>query len=293
MDNKKPLSYHGMFRYPDEFWPCIMSEFADNGAEGIAISDSICLRVLNERGFLSHLKEMCNAHSLRILGVHGPWGPGWDITETDLERRPYLIQTHKSLLAIFGELGVPTYTIHPHAGFDANCRQDALLRNNALQALEELLPVAEKAGIVIAVENNFSPPCTAERIVDLIKYFDSPWLGANYDTGHAHILDPAPGKNFSDIAPLGLWKLYPQEFQQHQLENMLPYLVTCHIHDNNGLSDQHKLPGHGTIDWKRIMSLIATAPRLLEYQSEVSFLQNDIVSIRKLCETFSPEFLKP
>ena len=70
------------------------------------------------------------------------------------------------------------------------------------------------------------------------------------------------------------------------LKKLLPWIVTCHLHDNNGLGDQHQLPGRGTIDWEHLMPELLAAPRLVSCQSEVGFLLYNI-PIRTLCETMS------
>lgn len=285
-----PLCFHGLGAVPDNMLGMLFAEFAAQGVTRMGFASGWCERILSEDDFLEKILNVYKKFGMTPAGTHGPWGPGWDITETNLERRPILIEAHKKLLEIMGGLGVKTYTVHPHAGFNPDLRQDELMRNNAIETLTALLPVAEKANIVIAIENNFTPPCTGERIVDLITYFNSPFIGANYDSGHAHILDPAPGKKFSDISPRDYWKLYPQEFQQHQLETMLPYLVTCHLHDNDGLGDSHLPPGQGTIDWKKTMAMISSAPHLLEYQCEVNIMRSEI-AISTLCKMFNPDFL--
>ena len=54
------------------------------------------------------------------------------------------------------------------------------------------------------------------------------------------------------------------------IEKMLPYIVTTHLHDNNGRGDHHQMPGvNGNINWERICNALACAPRLITHQSEV------------------------
>ena len=70
---------------------------------------------------------------------------------------------------------------------------------------------------------------------------------------------------------------------------MLPEIVTCHLHDNDGSRDQHLPPGKGNIDWNRISGLLKNAPKLKYIQSEVSVVSNN-VSLSELRETFERMF---
>jgi sugar phosphate isomerase/epimerase len=70
------------------------------------------------------------------------------------------------------------------------------------------------------------------------------------------------------------------------LEKLLPHIVTCHLHDNSGVGDDHNLPGRGTADWAAVMPKLLSAPRLISCQSEVNYVANQ-VSIKELCQTMS------
>ena len=96
------------------------------------------------------------------------------------------------------------------------------------------------------------------------------------------------GHKFEENAVNDLWHAVGCEpvWQQNILEEMLPDVVNCHLHDNNGQWDNHWLPGAGTIDWKRIIGLLKNAPRLKNIQSEVQ-LPGDKLSIRAVVEKFN------
>jgi sugar phosphate isomerase/epimerase len=67
---------------------------------------------------------------------------------------------------------------------------------------------------------------------------------------------------------------------------MLPHVTTCHLHDNNGVHDQHLLPGRGTIDWGHVIGLLRTAPRLKCFQNEVIPVRTG-ASIADVCRVFT------
>ena len=51
-------------------------------------------------------------------------------------------------------------------------------------------------------------------------------------------------------------------------ELLLPHIVVAHLHDNDGLGDEHKMPLTGTVDWNVILGLLAKAPRLASVEDE-------------------------
>ena len=67
---------------------------------------------------------------------------------------------------------------------------------------------------------------------------------------------------------------------------MLPHIVNCHLHDNSGWKDEHKLPGRGCINWEKVIKLLKSAPRLKVIQSEVIPVSTG-THIRELVEKFN------
>jgi sugar phosphate isomerase/epimerase len=155
----------------------------------------------------------------------------------------------------------------------------------ARATLDEVLPVAEKLGVAIALENIFKPLNTVDDVLTLIKEFPSPCLGACFDSGHANIMEH--GKNDPEcIACDRFGKVgVPVPWEENVLDRMLPHIVNCHLHDNCAVRDDHDLPGRGSIDWKRVFARLRTAPRLKCMQSEVIAVKHAI-PVRTLVETF-------
>ena len=138
-----------------------------------------------------------------------------------------------------------------------------------------LCPRIEKVRehVIYCLENIFKPINTVSVILELLKKFDSPHLGVCFDSGHANIMEK--GMAFSDSRPWGQWEGRGEiEWEHDVLNKLLPHIVTCHLHDNNGSQDQHKLPGQGTVNWQEIMKVLPTVPNLKCMQSEVSLLRN-------------------
>ena len=153
--------------------------------------------------------------------------------------------------------------------------------------MEELLPVAERYGVTICIENIWFPTNTFDELIGHYKYFNSPYLGMCYDAGHANLVrsvsnDPEQAVNIA----FGQLKMPPQ-WDFEVLEKMLPYIVNCHLHDNDGMRDRHWTPFNGNIDWEKTMKLLAKAPNLRCLQNEVILPGRDVnSSIHDMCRAF-------
>lgn len=287
--SKIPLSYFTGGRIiPDELRPFIFREFAANGAENVVIDEIMAGRILDEPRFYSNLERFARGAGVKLFEIHAPFGECWDLNCSVKSRRPGLIKGHTLCMNYAAEAGCRTYVIHVGA-WDCIFRPELSLedmRALALEALEQLVPAAEKAGIVLAVENSFEMSNATDEVVWLLKHFDSPNLGCCFDTGHANFMAPARDgkpKNYTRYQVEEAWRGNLIE-EPAALEKLYPYIVTCHIHDNSGVGDDHNLPGRGTTDWGELMPRLLSAPRLISCQSEVGYVQNG-VSIKELCET--------
>ena len=140
-------------------------------------------------------------------------------------------------------------------------RQRILFRSQLRKSLDTLQVYAGGKGVKIALENlnknNFL------HIQKLFSEYGPDFLGFCYDSGHGNLYDKA----FTD------------------LEAVKDRLISIHLHDNDGLSDQHKPLFSGTVDWKRLASAMARSAynrcvsmELMtanaEYDSEETFLEN-------------------
>ena len=157
-----------------------------------------------------------------------------------------------------------------------------------IRTMGELLPEAQRLGVVLALENQWTPLNQSACLLKAVQHFDTQWLGICYDVGHGNLTEHGrefPGRS---CVPL-IWNdiQLPVVWEENFIEKVRPYLINCHLHDNNGINDQHKLPGQGTVNWKRIMDNLATAPRLQCIQSEVNMSKADSPSIEELVSTFT------
>ena len=279
-----PVTYLFDFEYTDETTrPYVMHEFASNGAKHLVLSDTLISMILRSRKLQDQvLKEMA-AEGLSFCDAHAPFGPKNDLFCADESCRPQMLLRQKLVLQITADMGVKTITIHTgnepnQPGVPLEVQYDCVRRS-----LDELLPFAESLGVTICIENIWWQINTPERLLGIKAHFPTDALGFCYDAGHANLMDK--GRNFPESSPFKAWAGVPPQFDDHILEKMLPHVVNCHLHDNNGITDQHLNPGRGNVDWKKIIPMLKTAPRLAVVQSEVIPVRvRD--SIRDICAKF-------
>ncbi len=285
----EPFFYYSWEHVPDVLIPNILAEFRYHGAKNLVFSHIWATRILRERQFASRLTLLLRKAGLQIGATHAPLGQAYDLCCPDRGRRASLLEDHKRSMAYSADAGSKTYTVHIGA-YESVYYQtpNTVLRPFVLDSLEKLLPEAEKLGLVIALENSYERSNTPEEAAQYVEMFNSPFLGCCFDVGHAHLMAPAPGKERSKYFAEIDWA-WGDSLQEcpNALERMAPHIVTVHLHDNDGYSDAHALPGQGTIDFAELLPRLVQCPRLISLQTEVrSVGGKQPLSIGTLVQTF-------
>lgn len=173
---------------------------------------------------------------VRLRSVHAPFGKEHNLSSPDPGIRRATVEEHILLLRRCAAAGV--FCIVVHAGTDETTDREADAVAWAIESLQMLAPVAEGTGVRMALEN--LPPgylgCDGNQLLEMITTINSPALGICYDSGHAH-MNGAMAKTF---------------------ELLKDYVITFHIHDNNGKRDLHYQPPYGTIDWEAFVRIFRT-----------------------------------
>jgi sugar phosphate isomerase/epimerase len=145
----------------------------------------------------------------------------------------------------FGDyLGASVITVHP-----GSVHNEALVSGstqNAVSAIQKMVRAAD-GRLSISVENlsrsiskyDYPLASTVESLENFLTVDD---LKFTLDTGHAHVsgLDP------SRLA-----------------ERAGPRLIEVHLSDNSGSSDDHLVPGEGTVDLNKLMGKLSGSGVLL------------------------------
>lgn len=123
---------------------------------------------------------------------------------------------------------IPTMVIHLTMG-----KNPPKMNPLGIERYKRLIERAEQKHINIAIENM--------RYTEYLDYvfssINSDRLKFCYDSGHENC--------FSKKGDL--------------LDKYGDKLVALHLHDNDGIDDQHRIPGEGTIDWETITSKLKQA----------------------------------
>jgi sugar phosphate isomerase/epimerase len=188
---------------------------------------------------------------LKLNSLHSPmytdeyWGKSGpdthvNITEHKKADRIHWVDEIKRALEIAET--VPFRYLIQHLGVNDQEFSERTI-DAAFSSLEELGIFARQRGVEILIENIRNDLASADR---LRTFNELTHLNMNFvfDCGHAHIMGGG------------------QDGLEREFEIMAPRIRSLHIHDNDGLDDQHLYPGAkgGKIDWKRTMDMLRSRP---------------------------------
>jgi len=181
---------------------------------------------------IAQIGRWLSSFGLKLLDLHGSAGIEKQWVSDQEYQRAAGVELVRNRIEMTARLGGDAVVMHipniewPHVPIE---QARAAIR----QSLDELEPFARQRHIKIALENTFSPLFWGE-VQRLLADYAPSYLGVCYDSGHGH------------ISGNGL----------EELEKVKDRLICVHLHDNNTLSDQHKLPFTGSIDWNRLLKII-------------------------------------
>ena len=264
-----------------EMIPRRLANLASYGVQRVMLDARQLMKAADDLDYLHVLQNALRENDLVVYDVHAPHGAHDSFGFPAPEAAHLCLEMAHKAMVTAAEIGAKTVTFHiartrrvgamadEYGVFEKAELENA--RARILRQLEVVLPEAERLGVMIALENLFLPSSTGGYLASIMHDMPHPNLGLNYDSGHALLLEKQPDKQSEEIAEwirIG-WDDDRVVFQDDQLDVMLPYVITCHIHDNHGKDDEHLLPGQGIADWKHIVERLRLAPRLLSIQSEV------------------------
>ena len=204
---------------------------------------------------IAAIKGWLHDYGLRLLDLHGSHGTEkhwWALEEYERQAGVELVVNRTRM---FRELeGEGCLIMHPccfqsHAPDDAQgTARDELIKRQytqLLKSIEELEPVLRRENVRLACENFGGD--TYWILDDLLQRFPPGILGLTYDSGHGNLLtSPAFTKQLDQIA------------------KRTERLYALHLNDNNEYLDQHQPPYYGTVDWDRLLRIIAKAPHVAQ-----------------------------
>jgi sugar phosphate isomerase/epimerase len=180
-------------------------------------------------------------HVTADLGLVTPQSHGLlqaDVASPDVERRSTDIERIEKHIDISSRLGVKVVVLHPGGKRAAETRseRERITRDN-VEAFRRLGDFAGERNMQIGLENLMRRGVTtAYEMLDLLAAIDRPNIGVTLDTSHANAMG-------LDIPTM--------------INELGSDLIATHISDNDGSGDQHKIPGHGLVDWPPVSSSLS------------------------------------
>src|SRR4029077_20758259 len=107
--------------------------------------------------------------------------------------------------------------------------------DGARRSVEEMQRLASPLGVRVAVEVIPNELSRAGSLVHFVEEdLDAPDVGVCLDFGHAHM--------DGDLLDA--------------IETVSGHVITTHVHDNHGRTDDHLVPFDGTIDWPAALTTV-------------------------------------
>lgn len=165
-----------------------------------------------------------DVHSLVLESFHAPFTLTADLSSPDNSLRTTAVDRLKLAINDAHELQIPIVVIHAHRK-----GSPPQLCARGQQSFTELVEAAAAAKIRLAVENTLESPAPLDW---MLSQFPASSVGFCYDSGHDQ-LTPSP--------PFDILRRWGHR------------LLTTHLHDNLGQSDDHLIPGQGVIDFSAFL----------------------------------------
>lgn len=194
------------FRGPKVPFTKIIENAAEIGFDGVELLHRQFES--EEPAYLNNIKRLAAANglSLPLLSIHQ------DFVFPDAADRLKHINHTKHCIDLAAQLGIPYVRLNsgrwktiksfdelmkvkgnepPLSGYT---EKDAI--DWCVDSIEKCIPHAEKAGVVLALENHWGLTTSVDTLLTIWKRVNSPWLGLNMDTGNY------PGDPYEGIAKL-------------------------------------------------------------------------------------------
>jgi sugar phosphate isomerase/epimerase len=195
-------------------------------------------------GAVADLQQWLADARLELHSVHAPigesftagrWGPPLTLASAEPETRLRGVAEAERALQIARRIPFGVLVVHLGLARTPNSAPGENSRDAARRSIEALRRLAEPLGVQIAVEvipNELSRPASLVHFVE--RVLDEGPVGICLDFGHAHM--------DGDLV--------------EAIETVSEHLITTHVHDNHGRTDDHLLPFEGTIDWAGALTAI-------------------------------------
>lgn len=150
----------------------------------------------HSNAYLQDLKRRAFVNGLALCGM----STHQDFVDPSREKRFAQMERTRRSIELAHELGIPTIRVNT-GRWNTTRSFDALMANRGIEsplegytdedafpwvieAFEQLVPLAERHGVVLGLENHWGLGLTPEGVNRIVRAVDSPWLRITMDTGN-------------------------------------------------------------------------------------------------------------
>lgn len=215
---------------------------------------------------MQQIKEWMTKYGLKAKALHASKGSGRNVNLVDGHyRKDYtsdleynrkagveLIKNRVDLAACMGATEIVLHLYVPHMTIQKESEELEAFYTHVYDSFDELQPYCIEKSVRICLENLFDMPADfmTDQLDRLFAKYPPEFLGFCFDTGHANMV----------------WRSEVANVIDHYKDR----LFAIHIHDNTGICDFHQIPGLGTIDWDKVMGVVAGSAYELPLTMELS-----------------------
>ncbi|MFM1801288.1 MAG: hypothetical protein RJA81_640 [Planctomycetota bacterium] len=189
----------------------------------------------------NQIQNQIQDHGLKVWSVHGPWGGQSiealrvDLSDTDPIRRRESMSDLLWAMDWSAELGASVVVVHPGGLSQPEdlAERSAVLSENLQTLADEALARSLKLGLENMPKGVY-PGSSMADLYQIVKHLNHAALGLVLDTGHAQL----------------------SQTIRSETAAASELLFSTHLHDNNGKSDSHLIPGEGVVDWQEFHKAI-------------------------------------
>ena len=194
--------------------------------------------------------------------VHGVFGTQHDPSSPHEAVRREAVEAYRAEGHLVQDLGGTGVVVHPAppvaSGEPASEEERAHRVEPMRQTMKDLARTGRKLGVTYLFENipaDYRFGSDPAQLAELIREIDDPHVRMCFDTGHAHMTGDAV-----------------DAFRA--CRDVIGYV---HVHDNDGVMDNHRIPGDGTIRWDALRDEMAKLPRDMPVMLELFFSEEEMV----------------
>ena len=195
----------------------------------------IALADPDEGKYIADFACLAERHGIELYSIHVPYKA--DISVMDGTARRSAVDGIKRTIELLAEARAGYFVVHPGSLVGKDDKEARI--EKSVESLAMLADFVRGTDARLAVENML-PDHVGAGAIELAAIMARlpAEVGVCLDSGHAFITDGSPAKAMRVLGKR---------------------LLTLHVHDNDGKSDLHQMPGEGGINWREYIDALVAS----------------------------------